>query len=151
MYDWKTFGENLINGQADSLRKSTEEALSSDCTAHDILEQGIMPAMEQLGEKFSKGEAYLPELLLAADTMKSVMDLIQSAVGESAGKEKATFLIGTVEGDIHDLGKNLVKVMLEGGGFNVIDLGTSVSAEQFIEAYEKEQPDIIGLSAFELR
>ena len=89
----------------------------------EILDRGMMPAMEEFGDRFSRGEAFLPELLLAADTMKGAMEELESVIKEGEITPKATLLLGTVEGDIHDLGKNLVKMMFEGAGFKVIDIG----------------------------
>ncbi len=144
----KKMGEDLIAGRTDVLKQAIAAALSDGIAAKEILDQGMMPAMENLGERFAEGVVFLPELLLAGDTMQKALEVLKPAlVAEDSGGSKGTLVIGTVEGDIHDLGKNIVKIMVEGAGFNVVDLGTSVSAEKFIEAANKNGADMIGLSA----
>jgi len=140
-------GETLLAGNVEEIKRLTEEALRSGASPQGILEEGLRPAMESLGDRFSRGEAYLPELLVAADTMKASMEILQPAIVSGGVSPKATMLLGTVEGDIHDIGKNLVKMMFEGAGFRVIDLDINVKAEKFLEAYHKEKPDLVGLSA----
>jgi 5-methyltetrahydrofolate--homocysteine methyltransferase len=103
--------------------------------------------MENLGDRFSRGEAFLPELLLAAETMKASMEVLRPAIVKGGLSPKATMVLGTVEGDIHDIGKNLVKMMFEGAGFKVVDLDINVKADRFLEAYLNEKPDLVGLSA----
>ena len=140
-------GETLLAGNLEEIQRLTKEALSAGTTPQDILEQGLRPAMETLGERFSRGEAFLPELLVAAETMKASMEVLQPAIVRDGVAPKATMLLGTVEGDIHDIGKNLVKMMFEGAGYKVIDLDINVKADKFLEAYHKEKPDLVGLSA----
>ena len=140
-------GETLLAGQNDEIRKLTQEAMDSGISPQEILEKGMMPAMEDLGDRFSRGEAYLPELLLAADTMSAATEILRPAIIRGDVKPKATLVIGTVEGDIHDLGKNLVKMMFEGAGFKTVDLGVNVVADKFVEACAAEKPDLVGLSA----
>jgi len=140
-------GETLLAGKMEEIKRLTEEALRAGTTPQDILEQGLRPAMETLGDRFSRGEAFLPELLVAAETMKASMEVLQPAIVRDGVAPKATMLLGTVEGDIHDIGKNLVKMMFEGAGYKVIDLDINVKADKFLEAYHKEKPDLVGLSA----
>jgi len=140
-------GETLLAGNMEEIKRLTEEALTAGTTPQDILEQGLRPAMETLGERFSRGEAFLPELLVAAETMKASMEALQPAIVREGVAPKATMILGTVEGDIHDIGKNLVKMMFEGAGYKVIDLDINVKADKFLEAYHKEKPDLVGLSA----
>ena len=140
-------GETLLAGKMEEIKRLTEEALRAGTTPQDILEQGLRPAMETLGDRFSRGEAFLPELLVAAETMKASMEVLQPAIVRDGIAPKATMLLGTVEGDIHDIGKNLVKMMFEGAGYKVIDLDINVKADKFLEAYHKEKPDLVGLSA----
>lgn len=140
-------GETLLAGNMEEIQRLTEEALSAGTTPQDILEQGLRPAMETLGDRFSRGEAFLPELLVAAETMKASMEVLQPAIVRDGVAPKATMILGTVEGDIHDIGKNLVKMMFEGAGYKVIDLDINVKADKFLEAYHKEKPDLVGLSA----
>ena len=140
-------GETLLAGNLEEIKRLTEEALTAGTTPQDILEQGLRPAMETLGDRFSRGEAFLPELLVAAETMKASMEVLQPAIVRDGVAPKATMILGTVEGDIHDIGKNLVKMMFEGAGYKVIDLDINVKADKFLEAYHKEKPDLVGLSA----
>ena len=140
-------GETLLAGNVEEIKRLTEEALNTGATPQDILERGLRPAMEALGERFSRGEAFLPELLVAAETMKASMEVLEPAIVRDGVAPKATMLLGTVAGDIHDIGKNLVKMMFEGSGFKVIDLDINVKADKFLEAYHKEKPDLVGLSA----
>jgi len=139
--------ETLLAGDLERIRQLTEEALNSGSTPQEILEQGLRPAMEALGDRFSRGEAFLPELLMAAETMKASMEVLQPAIVGTGLTPRATLLLGTVQGDIHDIGKNLVKMMFEGAGYKVIDLDINVKAEKFLEAYRREKPDLVGLSA----
>jgi 5-methyltetrahydrofolate--homocysteine methyltransferase len=140
-------GETLLAGNIKEIKRLTEEALGAGANPQDILEQGLRPAMETLGDRFSRGEAFLPELLVAAETMKASMEILQPAIVRDGVAPKATMLLGTVEGDIHDIGKNLVKMMFEGAGYRVIDLDINVKADKFLEAYHRERPDLVGLSA----
>ena len=140
-------GETLLAGNLEEIRRLTDEALRTGATPQDILEKGLRPAMETLGDRFSRGEAFLPELLVAAETMKASMEILQPAIVRDGVAPKATMLLGTVEGDIHDIGKNLVKMMFEGAGYKVIDLDINVKADKFLEAYHREKPDLVGLSA----
>lgn len=140
-------GESLIAGQVEEIKNLTTEALQGGMMPHEILEKGIMGPMEQLGERFSRGEAFLPELLLAAHGMKAAMEVLKPALVRGELKPEATMILGTVEGDVHDLGKNIVRMMLESAAFRVVDMGVNVSAEQFLEAYRQEKPDLVGLSS----
>jgi 5-methyltetrahydrofolate--homocysteine methyltransferase len=140
-------GETLLAGNVEEIRRLTQEALNAGVSPQEILEQGMRPTMESLGDRFSRGEAFLPELLVAADTMKASMEVLQPAIVSGGVAPKATMILGTVVGDIHDIGKNLVKMMFEGAGFKVIDLDINVKADKFLEAYHKEKPDLVGLSA----
>jgi methanogenic corrinoid protein MtbC1 len=140
-------GETLLAGNNELISKLTQDALENGISVEQILESGFMPAMEDLGDRFSTGEAYLPELLLAADTMKVAMEALKPVVVNANLKHKASILIGTVKGDIHNVGLGIVKMMFEGAGFQVIDLGVDTPAEDFLDAYIMERPDLIGLSA----
>lgn len=143
----KKLGESLLAGRTDEIKSCTEEALGAGISPIDIMEQGMMSPMEILGERFSKGEAYLPELLLAANTMKAAMDVLRPALVREDVKPKATLVIGTVAGDIHDLGKNIVRMMFESAAFRVVDMGVNVTSAQFIEACNREKPELVGLSS----
>ena len=112
-----------------------------------ILNEGLIAPLDEVGQKFSTGELFMPEMLRAANAMKGGLELLQPLLGKSDAAEKGAVIIGTVKGDLHDIGKNLVGMMLEGGGFKVIDLGVDVPAEKFIAAAEENKAGVVGLSA----
>ena len=140
--------EAVFAGDAPAAMVAAEEALGGGVAAEALLFEAMIPALEDVGACFETGEAFLPEMLIAARAMQSVMDRIRPLIVEAGIERAGRFLIGTVAGDIHDVGKKLVGVMLEGAGFEVIDLGINVPAEAFVEAIRVHQPDIVGLSAF---
>jgi 5-methyltetrahydrofolate--homocysteine methyltransferase len=115
--------------------------------AIDILQKGLITAMGTVGQKFADGEYFVPEMLMAAKAMKSCMELLRPHIAKSDYQPLGRVVLGTVRGDLHDIGKNLVKVMLEGGGFEVVDLGVDVSPEKFVEAVKEHKPHLIGMSA----
>ena len=137
----------VIEGDEDTIADLTKAALDEGLSAKDILDGGLMPGMDHVGAEFKAGRMFVPEVLLSARTMKASMAVLEPllAAGESVAVGKA--LMGTVEGDLHDIGKNLVAMMMEGAGFQVIDLGVDVSPEAFVETVKKEKPDIVGMSA----
>lgn len=141
-------GELLLAGDTTALQAQVTAALDAGRGPRQLLDEDLMPAMDLLGERFSDGEAFLPELLLAAETMKGALAVLAPALQAEAGEgPAATLVIGTVQGDIHDLGKNLVRVMFEGAGFRVVDLGTNVPADAFVAACAAETPQLVGLSS----
>lgn len=125
----------------------TEEALSSGIKAAEILNNGMMPGMKRVGEKFKAGEIFIPEVLLSAKAMNGAMKLLEPFFKSGEVKLKGKVILGTVAGDLHDIGKNIVNMVLEGGGWEVIDLGIDVSAEKFYEAVKEHSVKVIGLSA----
>jgi corrinoid protein of di/trimethylamine methyltransferase len=137
----------IFSGDLKEMEKNTRLALEAGIEPMSIIEQGLIPGMEKLGEDFGKGEAFLPELLIGAEAMKASLALIKPLLKSEDVKSKGTVVIGTVLGDVHDIGKNIVAWMLEGAGFNVIDLGVDVPPEKFIEAIRTNTPHILALSA----
>jgi corrinoid protein of di/trimethylamine methyltransferase len=129
---------------ADELCK---QAIEQGITPGEILSNGLMSGMEKVGIKFRENKVFVPQVLMSAKAMSAAMDHLKPFFASGAAERKGTFIIGTVEGDLHDIGKNLVAMMIEGNGYEVIDLGTDVKAESFIEAAEKNPGSIIGLSA----
>ena len=127
--------------------KIVNDAMSSGVPAGDILNEGFIPAMAVIGDKFSEGEVYIPDVLIAARAMQASVDKLRPHLSDDAGAQKGTVVIGTVKGDLHDIGKNLVKYMLQGSGFNVVDLGNDVSPEQFAEAVRTHDAGIVAMSA----
>jgi 5-methyltetrahydrofolate--homocysteine methyltransferase len=145
MADLSALAENLINGKADVVKKLTQEALDEGISPGEILNQGLIKGMGVVGEKFKNNEFYVPEVLIAARAMHAGMDLLRPKLADSGVKPVGRVLIGTVKGDLHDIGKNLVAMMLEGAGFEVVDMGIDVAPEKF--ASEAKSGDVIAMSA----
>jgi len=137
----------VIEGDADNIGMLTELALSKDLSPKDILDKGLMPGMDYVGVEFRAGNMFVPEVLLSARVMLASMDIIKPLLVKTRAEMTGKVIMGTVQGDLHSIGKNLVCMMMEGAGFEVIDLGTDVAPEAFVEAVKKEQPDIVGMSA----
>jgi len=129
---------------ADELAK---KALEQGCTPDEILEKALIPAMANVGNKFSRKEIYVPQMLMPAKAMNGAMIHLKPFFQSGETKRKGTFIIGTVTGDLHDIGKNLVAMMVEGGGWEVVDLGVDVSSEKFLKALLEKPQAVIGLSA----
>ncbi|HVP77477.1 MAG TPA: corrinoid protein [Thermodesulfobacteriota bacterium] len=147
MMDKGKFYNALSQGQMEEVKKLTQEALSSGEAAEAILKEGLIPAMERLGVQFKNGEVYIPEVLVAARAMHAGMAVLKPILSVSTTTLMKKVIIGTVKGDLHDIGKNIVTMMLEGGGFEVIDLGINVPTEKFMEAIKTHQPHVVGMSA----
>lgn len=143
--------ENIITGVKDgngaSVRSLTEEALKMNIPAVDILNKGYVAGMNIIGELFKNNEIFIPEVLISAKAMKAGMEIIRPLLAESNIRPVGKVIIGTVRGDLHDIGKNIVAMLLEGAGFEIIDLGADIAKEKFLEALEKEEANIIGMSA----
>ena len=147
MVDLNKVSEALQRGDAEKVGELVKKALEEKLTPKDILENGLIKGMDIIGAKFKKNEVYVPEVLIAARAMHAGMDLLRPKLVETGVKSIGKVAIGTVKGDLHDIGKNLVKMMLEGAGFEVIDLGTDVSVDKFVEVVKVHQPNIVGMSA----
>jgi 5-methyltetrahydrofolate--homocysteine methyltransferase len=139
--------EAVLNGNAQVSAEQTQLALDSGVSAMDILFKGCIPAMEEVGRLFEEGEKFVPEMLISARAMAAAMTILRPILVEAGVETIGTVVVGTVAGDLHDIGKNLVKMMLEGAGFEVIDLGVDVSPEKYVETARENNADIIGLSA----
>ncbi|MGB9690654.1 MAG: corrinoid protein [Candidatus Sumerlaeaceae bacterium] len=135
-----------LAGQAGVAEKVTQ-AISGGIEAQRILVHGLMAGMEIVGRRFCTGEIFLPEVFMASKAMKAGVELLKPHLASAAVPRRGIFVLGTVQGDVHDIGKNLVKIMVEGAGWEVVDLGTSVPAEQFVEAVRQHRPLALGLSA----
>jgi len=140
-------GDDLYDGLADEVVKATEEAISRGMSPHRILQEGLVAGMEIVGEDFRDGVLFVPEVMMAAKAMKAAMELLRPLLTQTNAPKVGTMVIGTVKGDIHDIGKNLVAMMMEGAGFNVINLGINTPAEKFLAAVEEHEADILGMSA----
>lgn len=147
MIDAEKFYAGISEGKVDDVKKLTQECLSAGEKAETILKDGMLPAMDQIGNEFRNGELYIPELLIAARAMHAGMAILKPFLSKFSGSQAGKVIIGTVKGDLHDIGKNLVGMMLEGGGFEVIDLGIDVSPDKFVEGIRVHQPNVVGLSA----
>lgn len=147
MHNMEALRENLISGKADEVRKNVEEALSLGLSARTILDEGLVKAMDIVGKRFKANEIYVPEVLIAARAMHAGMDVLKPLFVKQGVKKIGKIVIGTVSGDLHDIGKNLVAVMMEGAGFEVVDLGVDVSPERFVDAVREQQPLFLGMSA----
>lgn len=137
----------LLDGNPDEVGSLTRKALDENIDVSIILNEGLIGGMDVVGKKFREGEVFLPEVISSADAMKKGISILKPVMAKSNAKPMGTFLIGTVEADVHDIGKNLVAAMFEGAGFTVYDIGVDNAPEKFVEAYEKYNPDIVGLSA----
>lgn len=147
MVELKELQEALFRGDILKVKKITQRALWEKIEPKEILEQGLIKGMKVVGIKFKDNEIFLPEVLLASQAMYGGLELLQPRLIESGVRAIGKVIIGTARGDLHDIGKNLVAMMLRGGGFEVIDLGIDVSPEKFLEAAQEHKPDIVGISA----
>lgn len=147
MIDKEKFHTALSQGKMDEVKKLTQEAINRGESPDVILKQGMVQAMEQIGIKFKSGDIYIPEVLIAARAMHAGMDILKPILSKSMISLAGKIVIGTVKGDLHDIGKNIVIMMLEGGGFEVIDLGVNVPVENFLESIRQHQPQVVGMSA----
>ncbi len=138
----------MIEGDVETGKSEAQKALDEGYGPNDILDNGVLAGMEVVSERFKNYEMYIPEVLSSAKVMHEVMDIIRpKLVSESDESSKGTVVLGTVEGDMHDIGKNLVGLMLEGAGFKVIDIGIDQPAQSFVNAVKKEKPEVVGMSA----
>ena len=143
----KTIFESIIKGDQVSTRHYVQQAIEKGIDPASILKDGMIAAMAEVGHLFEIGEYYVPEMLISARAMQSGLVILKPYLQESKVKSAGKVVIGTVKGDLHDIGKNLVAMMLEGAGFEIIDLGSDVSPEKFVEAVKVEKPDVMALSA----
>ena len=137
----------VIDGQSALVQEKVKDALASGLNPGVILKEGMIAAMREVGRRFEEGEFYVPEMLIAARAMQSGLALLKPHLQESDVKSAGKVVIGTVKGDLHDIGKNLVSMMLEGAGFEILDLGTDVAPEKVVAVVKESSPDIVALSA----
>jgi 5-methyltetrahydrofolate--homocysteine methyltransferase len=147
MIEGEKFYVLLSQGKIEEVKKLTQDALNAGEPAETILKDGLLQAMDRVGAKFKNDEIYIPEVLIAARAMHAGMAVLKPILSKSNTPMAGKVVIGTVKGDLHDIGKNLVIMMLEGGGFEVVDLGIDVPANKFIEAINQHQPQVVGFSA----
>jgi 5-methyltetrahydrofolate--homocysteine methyltransferase len=135
-----------MQGQ-DGASEITQQLLEAGVSANDILKKGLMVGMNVIGDRFGKGEAFIPELLIAAKAMNAAMEHLKPYFESGEAEHRGTVIVGTVAGDLHDIGKNIVRMVLEGDGWNVIDLGVDVTADKFLGALKENPGAIVGMSA----
>jgi 5-methyltetrahydrofolate--homocysteine methyltransferase len=139
--------EALYEGDANSVVSLVQQLLDSGLSPREILEEGLIAGMDKIGRDFRDGVLFVPEVLIAARAMHAGMDILKPLLSKGELQATGKFVIGTVKGDLHDIGKNLVAMMMEGAGFEIIDLGVDTSAERFVEAVAEYQPELVGMSA----
>jgi len=140
--------DQTLVGNAPDVLALTNQGLALGMGPETMLFDALIPSLEEVGARFERGDFFVPEMLIAGRAMSGAMEVLRPLLAETGAQTVGTFLMGTVKGDVHDIGKNLVNIMLEGAGFNVIDLGVQVAPEKFVEAIGEHQPDIVGFSAF---
>jgi 5-methyltetrahydrofolate--homocysteine methyltransferase len=139
--------DKCIRGKRAELVEAIKDALAAGVDAKDIMIQSLIPAMAVVGEKYSSGEFFLPQMMIAARAMSEAMEVLKSHLMKSTYEKRGKVALGTVAGDFHDIGKNIVKIMLEGGGYEVIDLGVDTPADKFIEAVQKDSVQAVLMSS----
>jgi corrinoid protein of di/trimethylamine methyltransferase len=144
---YEQMGDDLYDGLEDEVVAAVNEALRRGRDAYEVLTGGLVPGMDIVGNDFRDGILFVPEVLMAAKAMKAGMAILRPLLAESDAPQQGTLVIGTVKGDIHDIGQNLVSMMMEGAGFEVFNLGINVNADKFLAAIQEHQPDIVGMSA----
>ncbi len=139
--------DGIVDGDGEAVTKGVAAALEAGIDPATILDSAMMAAMTEVGRQFEEGEAFVPEMMIAAMAMKAGLAVLKPHLQPGSMTRSGTVVIGTVKGDLHDIGKNLVAMMLEGAGFQVIDLGVDVKPEAFVKAVEEHKPDLVGMSA----
>jgi 5-methyltetrahydrofolate--homocysteine methyltransferase len=139
--------EAIIQGNVEDMIDLTEEAIDDGLAPQDILDNGLMAGMDHVGVEFKAGNMFVPEVLRSAKAMQTSMEILKPLLVQAGAKSTGKVMLGTVKGDLHDIGKNLVGMMCEGAGFEVRDIGKDISPEAFVEAVKEYQPDVVGMSA----
>jgi len=140
--------DQTMVGNAPAVLELTRAGLAAGMTPDTLLFDALIPSLEEVGARFERGDFFVPEMLIAGRAMAGALEVLRPLLAQTGAANLGTFVMGTVKGDVHDIGKNLVNIMLEGAGFRVIDLGVQVSPEKFIDAIREHKPDIVGFSAF---
>ncbi|NMB34655.1 MAG: cobalamin-binding protein [Firmicutes bacterium] len=145
----EVLAQSIIEGKVDEIKDLVQQALDEGLPPEDVLDNGLMKGMEVVGKRFAADDMFIPEVMLSARTMHEALELLRPVLEEQDKKlqMKGKMILGTVAGDIHDIGKSLVEMMFIANGFEVVDLGIDVSAEDFVEAVKKHEPDVVGMSA----
>jgi 5-methyltetrahydrofolate--homocysteine methyltransferase len=140
--------DNTLVGNAPEVRDLVNAGLADGMDPENMLYDALIPSLEDVGARFERGDFFVPEMLIAARAMQGALDILRPLLAETGAVQVGTFVMGTVKGDVHDIGKNLVNIMLEGAGFTVYDLGVNVAPETFVEQVKEHKPEIVGFSAF---
>jgi methylmalonyl-CoA mutase cobalamin-binding domain/chain len=144
----KALYDQTLMGNAPAVLELTNQALGMGIGPDSILFDALIPSLEEVGARFERGDYFVPEMLIAGKAMSGALNVLRPLLAETGAESIGTYVMGTVKGDVHDIGKNLVNIMLEGAGFTVIDLGVQTPPEKFIAAIQEHKPDIVGMSAF---
>jgi methylmalonyl-CoA mutase cobalamin-binding domain/chain len=144
----KTLYDETLVGNGPRVLELTRQGLELGMGPDALLFEALIPSLEEVGARFERGDFFVPEMLIAGKAMSGALDVLRPLLADTGAETVGTFVMGTVKGDVHDIGKNLVNIMLEGAGFHVIDLGVQVAPEKFVKAVEEHRPDVVGFSAF---
>jgi 5-methyltetrahydrofolate--homocysteine methyltransferase len=144
----KALYDETMVGNAPAVLELTKKGLDEGLTPSQLLFDSLIPSLEEVGARFERGDWFVPEMLIAGRAMAGALEVLRPLLAQTGAETVGTFLMGTVKGDVHDIGKNLVNIMLEGAGFQVIDIGVQAAPEKFIAGIEEHNPDIVGMSAF---
>ena len=139
--------KSIYSGDVEAVAELVQDALDSGMTPGDVLNDALLAGMDEVGRDFKEGVLFVPEVLFAARSMQAGMDVLKPLLADGEIASSGKYVLGTVKGDMHDIGKNLVRMMLEGGGFEAIDLGVDVEPSAFVEAVREHKPDLVGMSA----
>jgi 5-methyltetrahydrofolate--homocysteine methyltransferase len=140
--------EETLVGNAPEVKDLVNKGLEDGLGCESMLYDALIPSLEEVGARFERGDYFVPEMLIAARAMQGALDILRPLLAETGAKPIGTYVMGTVKGDVHDIGKNLVNIMLEGAGFTVYDLGVNVAPETFVQQIQEHNPDVVGFSAF---
>ena len=140
--------DETLTGNGPAVLELTNQGLALGLGPEPLLYEALIPSLEEVGARFERGDFFVPEMLIAGKAMAGALEILRPLLAETGAATIGTIVMGTVKGDVHDIGKNLVNIMFEGAGFQVIDLGVQVAPEKFVEAIKEHQPDIVGFSAF---
>jgi 5-methyltetrahydrofolate--homocysteine methyltransferase len=144
----KSLYEETLIGNAPEVKDLVNQGLEEGLGCESMLYDALIPSLEEVGARFERGDYFVPEMLIAARAMQGALDILRPLLAETGAKPIGTYVMGTVKGDVHDIGKNLVNIMLEGAGFTVYDLGVNVAPEVFVQQIQEHKPDVVGFSAF---
>ena len=147
MADFEKMGEAVIEGNQEQVIELTQKAVDEGVEPNKIIENGLINGMNVVGKRFKAGDMFVPEVLMSAKSMKGGMNIVKPLLLEGEMPSEGTILLGTVSGDLHDIGKNLVGMMMESGGLEIVNLGTDISPSEFAEKVKEHNPDVLGMSA----